>query len=181
MAYLAIDGSIETDRLILRKPTSNDAGALGAIFGDPDVMRSYGKGDPYDRDRMTEALAEIERHYVRYGYGAQAIALKNTGALVGLSGLQRARNSPCVQIGWALAKEAWRKGYASECGVALLEYGFATLGLGRIEANTISHNEAAISLIRKIGMTYEGIVRFEGAEYARFAAFNIAPKGRPST
>jgi RimJ/RimL family protein N-acetyltransferase len=181
MAYIATNGTIETDRLVLRKPAPEDAELLIALFADPEVMRLYGSGRTFDRARMTEALAEVERHYRDHGYGAQVMVLKETGEVIGLTGLQRGPISPGVQLGFVLAKNAWGNGYAFESGIALLDYGFSKLSLDRIEAITPASNVWAVAVIRKLGMPYEGTTLQDATEYMRFAAINPITKGRSST
>ena len=177
MAYLAIDGTIETDRLILRRATADDTDAVAALFSDLDIMRSYGTGRTFDRDETLEAIARMTNHYDTYGYCAQMMLRKDDGEIVGMGGLQRGPLSECVQFGCVLAKHAWGNGYAFEAGVALLDYGFSELGLERIEAITPASNASAIAVVHKLGMNYEGVLLRDGTEYAIFALANATTKG----
>jgi RimJ/RimL family protein N-acetyltransferase len=179
--YSATNDTIETERLILRKPTREDAATIGALFGDPDIMRFYATGRTYAPSEIPEIVSAIERHYEQYGYGVHLITRKGTGDSIGVGGLQHAPISTCVQIGGAFAKDSWKKGYAIEAGSALLHFGLTTLGLERIEANTPVTNAPAIAVARKLGMTYEGVTLHEGSEYARFAALATALKGRSTS
>jgi ribosomal-protein-alanine N-acetyltransferase len=177
VSYIGKFETIETERLLLRRPTSADGGTIGALLGDPEVMRLYGSGRTYALTEVSEILSLVDRHYEQYGYGVQMISLKKTGAAIGLGGLQHALISPCVQIGGVLVQGSWNMGYAIECGSALLQVGFDTLKLERIEANTPVENVAAIAVSRKLGMVYEGVIRHEGTEYARFATHGTTLKG----
>lgn len=178
VAYTATNNTIETERLILRKPAAEDAATIGGLFGDPDIMRFYGTGRTYSPSEIFEIVLKIERHYEQFGYGVHAVTLKATGDPIGVGGLQHVRHWTCVQIGGAFSKESWKKGYAIEAGSALLHFGLTTLGLERIEANTPVTNAPAIAVARKLGMTYEGATLREGTEYARFAALATTLKGR---
>lgn len=177
MPYEVTNDTIETERLILRKPAPEDASIIGALFGDPDIMQFYGTGRIYGPSEIPEVVLMIERHYEQYGFGVHVIRLKSTGDSIGVGGLQHTPISPWVQIGGTFAKESWKKGYAIEAGTALLHYGFTALGLERIEANTPVTNAPAIAVARKLGMTYEGVTLHEGTEYARFAALAARLKG----
>jgi ribosomal-protein-alanine N-acetyltransferase len=175
--YSATNATIETERLILRKPAPEDAATIGALFGDADIMRFYGTGRTYTPSEIPEIMSKIERHYEQFGYGVHVVTLKITGDPIGVGGLQHVGGWACVQIGGAFAKNSWKKGYAIEAGSALLRYGLTTLGIERIEANTPATNAPAIAVARKLRMTYEGMTLHEGTEYARFAAHAEILKG----
>jgi ribosomal-protein-alanine N-acetyltransferase len=179
--YDASNDTIETERLILRKPLPEDAATISALFGDPAIMRFYGAGRTYGPSEMPEIFSTIVRHYEQYGYGVHLITRKATGDPIGVGGLQHTAISACVQIGGVFTKDSWKNGYAFEAGSALLRYGLTKLGMERIEANTPVTNAPAIAVARKLGMTYEGVTLHEGTEYARFAALSAIVKGRPSS
>lgn len=61
--------------------------------------------------------------------------LKSTGELAGKCMLfSYDKDSKRAEIGFGLRRPGWGKGYINEAGEALIQYGFATLGLRRIEA-----------------------------------------------
>jgi RimJ/RimL family protein N-acetyltransferase len=179
MSFHVDNGTIETDRLILRQPAASDVDALATLFADAEVMRSYGTGQPLDRAKTIESLERVAEHYKTYGFGAQIALEKATGMLIGLGGLQRGNPtlSEEVQIGGVLAKRVWNLGYAIEGGIAVLEYGLTVLGLKRIEAITPASNAAAIAVIKKLRMPFDGNLTHDGIEYVRFAVTNEVPKG----
>ena len=57
-----------------------------------------------------------------------------------------------MEIGWRLSARHWRRGYATEAGIALLRHGFETLGLDEIVSITVHNNERALAVIHRIGM-----------------------------
>jgi len=61
--------------------------------------------------------------------------------------------TPCVEIGWRLAKEYWGNGYASEAAVACLRFGFEKLTLKQIVAFTAPLNKRSIAVMERIGMS----------------------------
>ena len=88
---------LETDRLILRQWTPDDAEAAFAIFGDPEVARFLGAtGEPhpdvaYTRERMERLAA----HYPKWnGYGSWAAVEKATGEVIGGGGLVELERAP---------------------------------------------------------------------------------------
>jgi RimJ/RimL family protein N-acetyltransferase len=64
-----------------------------------------------------------------------------------------------AEIGYALGRAHWGKGYMREALSALLEYAFRTLGLHRIEADVDPRNEASIRLLERLGFQKEGYLR----------------------
>ena len=63
------------------------------------------------------------------------------------------------EIHYSLIPEFWNAGFASEAVQAILEYGFNTLNLHRIEAGVATQNKNSIKLLEKVGMTREGMHR----------------------
>jgi len=174
---------IETDRLILRVPLPSDVDALGAIFGDPVVMRSYLSGKPFSTGEIRRMLPAIYDHHATYGFGALTMCLKASETIVGLTGLSHMSLFKRVQLGWVLDKAYWGRGFAFESGTALLAHAFESVGLDCVEATTRTDNATAIATIEKLGM--EGGARFcqDGIElvsYRSYCALTLAPGGRVS-
>ncbi len=61
-----------------------------------------------------------------------------------------------LEIGWALRREFWGRGYASEIGHAGLAYGFDVLGAQAVVSCTVRHNARSRAVMERIGMRYEG-------------------------
>lgn len=72
-----------------------------------------------------------------------------------LSPSRPVRGAPVqAEAGWRLARRHWRRGYATEGATALLEHGFATVGLDEIWAETMAVNEASRRVMTKLGMRH---------------------------
>ena len=149
---------IETERLILREIMPDDAAAVARIFGDAEVMRFY---DLETCDSIEQARAlidffdesfEVERA-IRWG-----IVRKDEDVVIGTCGYVWLREYR-GEIGYELAREAWRQGIMSEALDAILEFGFEQLGLNRIEALVMTYNVASAALLRSLGFTEEGVLR----------------------
>ena len=61
--------------------------------------------------------------------------------------------TPCVEIGWRLARAHWGKGYATEGARAALDFGFEKLGLEEILSFTTTTNLRSRRVMERIGMT----------------------------
>lgn len=64
-----------------------------------------------------------------------------------------------AKLGYALRADRWGKGYATDACRTMIEFGFTALGLHRISAAIGPENAASISVVRKLGMAYEGRLR----------------------
>lgn len=67
-----------------------------------------------------------------------------------------------VEIGWALRREFWRSGYASEIGRAGLTFAFDVLGVQAVVSCTVRHNVRSRAVMERIGMRYAGEIRSRG-------------------
>ncbi|MBS0332086.1 MAG: GNAT family N-acetyltransferase [Proteobacteria bacterium] len=146
---------IETERLILRVWTDADREPYADIMVEPEVGRWL--GGPFSR---REAHARIERFIdslAKTGMGRLAVERKSDGRLIGHCGLAPAPDTKPVpeglEIGWALAPEAWGQGYAVEAARAVLADGFARLDAPEIFAFTGEANLKSQAVMRRLGMT----------------------------
>jgi ribosomal-protein-alanine N-acetyltransferase len=157
---------LTTERLALRRYAQADLDWLAALYGDPDVARYL--GGVQDR-AQTQAL--LETRFLRYyeehpGLGIWMTVERATGAKVGFHLLNHIRGESIIQVGYALAKSAWGKGFATEMASALLHYGFVTRQLPRICAMTSLQNHASQHVLLKIGLERRGERAFAHPAYA---------------
>lgn len=154
--------TIETDRLILRRWCDADRTPFAAMNADPLVME-YFKA-PLSRAESDGFIDRIENLFVQNGYGFWAVAEKDSGRLVGLTGLApvmfAASFVPAVEIGWRMASDVWGRGYAPEAARAALDAGFHKLGLPEIVAFTTTENQKSRRVMEKLGMVYDPAADF---------------------
>ncbi len=67
-----------------------------------------------------------------------------------------------VEIGWALRREFWGRGFASEIGRAGLAFAFDVLGVQAVVSCTVCHNARSRAVMERIGMRYAGEIRSRG-------------------
>ena len=143
----AVKVFLETERLLLRRLEYDDIEDLVELDSDPQVMRFINGGRATPRCEIeNEVLPAFLGHYERYGgLGFWAVEEKSTGRFVGWFHLRPAEEAPAgeVELGYRLLRSAWGKGYATEGSRALIDKGFAELGVERVVASTMVVNVAS--------------------------------------
>ena len=151
---------LETNRLILRQVTKDDANSLLKYLSDKEVMKYVGL-EPFKS--IDDALDEIswyksifeKRTGIRWG-----ITLKEQGEVIGSCGfLNLVSQHYRSEIGVELSREHWGKGIASEAFEAVIRYGFEQMNLQRIEALIEPPNIQSQKLAEKQGFIREGLLR----------------------
>lgn len=162
---------LETDRLILRPWTLDDAEAAFAILGDPEVTRYLGETGELFPD-LAHAQAWLERIQARYAtwgsYGSWAAVEKATGAVIGGGGLIVLDGGPDVEVFYHFRADRWGNGFATELTRALIAYAFARLDLPRVVGVAYPANIASHRVLLKAGMTHEGLRPAYGADMECF-------------
>jgi 3-dehydroquinate dehydratase/shikimate dehydrogenase len=148
---------LETNRLILRKWQEADFAPFAKMNADSTVMEFF--PSTLSRTESDELANKFIKHFEQNGFGLFAATLKDSGEFIGFVGLNipsfDAHFTPCVEIGWRLAKAQWNKGYATEGALAVIDYGFGELGLEEIVSFTYEGNMASQRVMEKIGMTHD--------------------------
>lgn len=148
----------ETERLRLLAWDERHIAPFAALNADPEVMRYF----PSINDAaQTRATVEAWRaQFAERGWSNWAVERKQDGAFIGFIGLSVPRRqlpfSPCVEIGWRLARAFWGLGYATEGARAALAVGFEQIGLAEIVSFTTLANRPSRAVMERIGMTNTG-------------------------
>lgn len=138
---------IETNRLILRKLNEGDKEAFFLVIGDDDVTRYMSNNTYKDMKQIDRLFSYWLPLYDSPLTERYAIILKETNFLIGYIDIVAfIDNVP--EIGYALNKSYWNKGYMSEALEAFSNYLFNDIGyqeliIGVIEEN-IGSNKVAI-------------------------------------
>ena len=144
-----------TKRLSATRLDARDLDALCAMHRDPEVMATLGGVRSDERTRAY--LAESIEHWREHGFGLWIFRDPATGAFIGRGGLRHVvlEGRSEVEVTYALAREAWGQGFATEIAAASLDVGFRLLGLQDIVAFAIPGNLASRRVMEKVGFTYE--------------------------
>jgi [ribosomal protein S5]-alanine N-acetyltransferase len=149
-----MDVVFETDRLLFRRFTEDDAPLLYDLNLDPEVIR-YTHDPLTDVEHARKVLKEvILPQYILYNHGRWAVHLRSGLEFIGWCGLKYLTETNEVDLGYRLKKNFWGNGYATEAARACIKYGFATLNLDRIVGRALPANLASIKVLEKCGMEY---------------------------
>jgi RimJ/RimL family protein N-acetyltransferase len=146
--------TIKTERLVLRGFEPGDLDDLAPIFADADVVR-YLAGEPMSREETWREVALHLGHWHLRGYGMWAAIEKATGRCVGRVGIWNPENWPGMEVGWALARDVWGQGYATEGGRTAIAYALDVLDADHIISVIHPDNEASIRVAERLGETFE--------------------------
>ena len=151
---------LETERLVLRKLSTDDAEFIVELLNQPSFLRYIGdKGVRNNADAVQYIQTGPVASYERFGFGLYLVELKETGVPIGICGLLKRDSLPDVDVGFAFLPAFWSQGYALESAAAVMTYGREVLGLRRIVAITSPDNDASIRLLEKIGLRFEGLIK----------------------
>jgi RimJ/RimL family protein N-acetyltransferase len=177
--------TLKTERLWLRRWRDHDREPFAALNADPRVME-YIPG-LLDRAESDAFADRIDRAFDDQGFGLWAVEVRGEGEFVGFVGLARpafdAPFTPCVEVGWRLARKAWGRGYATEGARAALAFGFERLGLPEIVSFTVPANRRSRRVMEKLGMARDPSEDFdhprlaEGHRLRRHVLYRIARPG----
>jgi RimJ/RimL family protein N-acetyltransferase len=156
--------TLETERLLLRQFRDDDLDAFAAMSADLEVMEFL--GPVMSRRDAWRAMAMALGHWELRGYGLWAAEERATGRLVGRIGLYNPEGWPGLEVGWALARDAWGRGYATEGGRASLDYAFDALGADHVISVIRPDNARSVAVAERLGEHYERMWELDGNEVA---------------
>jgi len=144
---------IETDRLVLRGWREDDLDGFAAMMAEPDVVR-FLTSDQRAKSRAEawRDLALFVGHWALRGYGLFAVEEKATGAFVGRVGAWQPECWVGFELGWALAREHWGKGYAFEAARAAGDWIFEAFPLDSIVSLINADNTRSQKLAQRLGL-----------------------------
>jgi ribosomal-protein-alanine N-acetyltransferase len=168
---------LETERLILREITLDDAEDMFRIFADPEVIRFWGAAPMRSIEEAHGKIAGITTAF-REKFGMRwAITRRDSNRLIGSCGHWRLiKQHMRSEIGYDLAPEQWGQGIMPEAVGAILRFGFERMRLHSVEAQIEPNNQGSRRVLEKLGFVQEGYFRenfyFDG-EFTDTAVFSL--------
>lgn len=143
-----------TPRLWLRAWRAEDREPFRRMNADPAVMEYLpGILTAAESDALQ---AQIEAHFSEHGFGPWAVEVPGTAPFIGYAGLAiptfQTHFTPCVEIGWRLARAHWGKGYATEAAQEVTRFAFEKLRLRELVSFTVPSNVRSRRVMERLGM-----------------------------
>jgi RimJ/RimL family protein N-acetyltransferase len=146
---------IGTERIILRKWRESDREPFAQMNCDPAVMEHFPA--LLSREESDALVDRAEAHLEKHRFGPWAAELRESQTFIGYVGLVipqfEAPFTPCVEIGWRLARKYWGKGLATEGARALVRQGSEVQRLPELVSFTVPANLRSLRVMEKLGMT----------------------------
>jgi RimJ/RimL family protein N-acetyltransferase len=153
---------LETDRLVLRAPRPNDAGALARLINDRRIAVNTARIPyPYSVEDADQFIAAVNKQG-----GEAAFLITLDGALIGGCGV--AQSDSGSELGYWVGVPFWGQGFATEAARAVIDHAFGNLGHGVLEAGARVSNPASRRVLEKCGFQWTGV------RLARVRAINSA-------
>lgn len=152
--------TLETERLLLRDLTLEDAEDLFEYASDPDVSRYNIWSVHKSLEDSKRFLSTVMEQYKNHELADWGIIHKADKKLIGTCGLASwIQDQRRAEIGYVLSKKYWGKGYMLEAVHPVIAFGFQMMKLNRIEGRCILLNTASARVMEKVGMKFEGVLR----------------------
>jgi ribosomal-protein-alanine N-acetyltransferase len=145
---------LRTARLHLRPLTPPDLGALHHLLTQPGVRRYLLDDEVIPRERAQFFIDTSIATFDAHGYGLWGATVEGDDALAGFCGFWQFHEPPQLELLYGLGDDHRGQGLATEMAVAMIRYGFDTLGFSRIEASTDAPNTASVAVMERAGMSF---------------------------
>jgi RimJ/RimL family protein N-acetyltransferase len=110
-------------------------------------------------------VTRVEAHLATHGFTLWAVEVPDEVPFAGFVGIVvpkfEAHFTPCVEIGWRLARDHWGKGYAVEAAAVALRAAFGPLGLREVVSLTVPANVRSRRVMERLGMRHSLADDFE--------------------
>lgn len=164
---------LETERLLLRRFTPEDAAENFRIYTDPENMRFMGRQPDSIEFERYHIHKHIANYYDTHEFGLWAAVLKEDGRLIGRCGLlyQPVEGTQEVEVSYLIDRPYWGRGLATEAARAVVKLGFERYGFLRIVALINPENVGSVRVAEKVGLKYERDVNFR--DYGQVALYAL--------
>ena len=151
---------LSTARLLLRALETDQAETLFTLVNGPNIDDNTANiPSPYTVQTAQDFIAAITEKY-RTGEGLNlGMHVRDTGELIGMVSLRLTARHHSGHLGGWVAAHCRNQGYAAEAASAVMDFGFAELGLQRVGSQCFGRNKESARVMEKIGLRYEGCLR----------------------
>ncbi len=151
----------ETERLILREIVLSDVDGMFELDSNPTVHKYLGNKPVKTIEESQKMIQSIQQQYRERGVGRWAVINKKTNEFMGWSGLRLYNATESFNgftnfydVGYRFIPKYWGQGYATESGLAALDYAFNVMNLKVVYGITEKGNDASHNVLLKVGFNY---------------------------
>jgi ribosomal-protein-alanine N-acetyltransferase len=158
----AEDGTrvLETERLVLRRLSADDAPFVLELVNDPAWLRFIGDRGVRNIEDAREYIRKgPEESYAKLGFGLYRVEEKGHGVAAGICGLLKRETLEDVDLGFAFLPAFRGRGYAREAAAGVLALARGSFRLARVVAVTDPANEKSIRVLEGLGFRFERMTR----------------------
>lgn len=149
----------ETDRLFLRRIKKEDKSDFYDIMGNNKTMQFLGNVLTHEEiDGFIDSVSNIDHNDIS---GEYAIILKEENKVIGMFAIKTKKRDKKAEISYMLNSDYWKMGYATEITKKVMDTLFIDENFNKIVADCDSNNLGSTSLLTKLGMRQEGILKEE--------------------
>jgi RimJ/RimL family protein N-acetyltransferase len=145
---------IETPRLLLRPTRLEDFDAFAAFQADAESMRYLTAPQP--RSVAWRSFLNMAGAWAMQGFAMFSVIEKASGRWVGRVGPWQPEGWPGTEVGWGIASDRCRLGYATEAATAAIDWAFDNLGWTEVIHVIDPNNLASQGVARKLGSRNRG-------------------------
>ncbi|RDX36593.1 N-acetyltransferase [Kangiella sp. HD9-110m-PIT-SAG07] len=143
------------NKVRLRHIETTDAAFILDLYNQPAFIKHIGDRGVHDLEAAAAFIQSTQEHYNNFGFWLYLVEDKKSGTPVGVNGLLQRNYLEFPDIGFAISKHHWGRGYAYQSSLAVLEHA-ANLKLPEVLAITSEDNKSSIALLSKLKFTDEG-------------------------
>ena len=140
---------IETERLILKPPVLEDFDAWATFYEDDDALKYIGGAQV--RPVAWRSFTQAAGSWALQGFALFSVFEKSSKRWVGRVGPHFPEGWPGAEVGWAIDRSVWGKGYAFEAATASMNFAFDTLGWTEVIHCIHPDNLASRKLAERLG------------------------------
>lgn len=156
--------TLETDRLILRRYTLDNAQDMYRNWETSEKVTRYLTWEPYQNiDDVKGYIQSVIDNYEKPDHYDWVIEYNELGEVIGSIGVIWVREDiAACEIGYCLGDEFWGRGIMPEALSEVIRFLFEEVGMNRIQATHDARNPNSGRVMEKCGMQYEGTMRQAG-------------------
>ncbi|SMQ80961.1 ribosomal-protein-alanine N-acetyltransferase [Bacillus sp. OV166] len=151
---------LETERLILRKVTLDDAEDIFSYGSNEEVSKYVTWNTHQTLSETKEFIGFVMNKYESSQVAPWGIEHKETGKFIGtIDFVWWQPNQKIAEIGYVISQDYWGNGLTTEVAKEVIRFGFEKMDLVRIQARCFVENIGSARVMEKTGMSFEGILR----------------------